>query len=66
MFQLTQPKFVFCDSDSIGEIRKALQSLSLEETTKIITIDRKVDDLDAVEEMLESFADERLFVYVNY
>lgn len=64
MFRLTHPKYVFCDSDSIAEVRKALRTLSLDTDTIVITVDRKVDDYDAVEEMLEPFADEHLFVYV--
>lgn len=60
---MTQPKIVFCDSDSIGEVRKALCSLSLN-TAKLITVDKKVDTFDAVEEMLKPVVNEQLFWFV--
>lgn len=63
MFHLTQPKFIFCDSDTIGEVRQALRSISMI-TTKLITVDKKVEDLDDVEDLLEPFSDEHLFWYV--
>lgn len=64
MFRITQPKFVFCDSDSIAEVRKALR-LTAMAATKIVTVDRKVDDYDAVEDLISPFDDEHLFVYVT-
>lgn len=65
MFQFTRPKFIFCDSSCIPEVRKAIQMIGMESTTKLITVDRKVDGLDTVLDMLEPIADEELFMYVG-
>lgn len=62
MFRLTRPKFVFCDSVSIKEVRKALRSLSMDTATKLVTVDQKVDDVDTVAELLQQHDDEDRFV----
>lgn len=64
MLELIRPKIVFCDSDTIDEVRKALRTLSLDTSTKLITVDCQGDQaIDSVEDLLQPYADENEFMY---